>query len=210
MKIKNIIFLAIAILLFSCSTEVRNNLIIKQIDKLFQEERYREAKMSVDSFINLNPNHEMAWTLKGHIEESLDNDSVASVAYEKALAIDPHMEQALTGLGILFRKKGEYDKAAGYYAKAIEENPNYAQAYSSLVAIELKRKNFENAVKLGEKGYQLDNQDPVIAANLSIAYHYYGDTINRDSYYKIAENLKYRNLDVLKMIFNGEATIFDK
>ena len=209
MKVRIILLACMISVFISCSDEVRNNLIIEQIDILFQQGRYEEAKTSVDSFVVVNPKNEMAWTLKGHIEECLENDSVSEFAYNKALSIKPNMEQALTGMGILSRKKGEYDQAAGYYTKAIEANPNYAEAYSSLVTIELKRKNFENAVKFGEKGYILDKKNPVIAANLSIAYHYYGDSTNRDKFFVIAKQLKYQNLDILQLIFNGKATILD-
>lgn len=210
MKIRPLIFFAALLFLANCSGEVRDKMIIRHIDKLFQEGRYGEAQASVDSFISRNPNYEMAWTLKGHIEESLDNDSVAEIAYEKALAINPKLEQAITGMGIVSRKKGEFDKAAEYYKKAIDINPKYAQAYSSLVTIELNRQNYEAAVELGEKGYQLDKKDPIIAANLSIAYHYYGDTTNRDKYYQVARELNYKNLKILDLIFSGRATIFSK
>jgi tetratricopeptide (TPR) repeat protein len=206
---KNLFLLLTVVLLFSCSDEFRNRVMIRHIDKLFEEGKYEKAKLSIDSLLSKNPKHELAWTLKGHIEEKLDNDSMAEIAYEKALSINPKLEQALTGMGIVLRKRKEYDRAAGYYAKAIAVNPEYAQAYSSLVTIELKRKNFSNAVQLGEKAYLLDSEDPVIAANLSIAYHYFGDIENRDKYYSIAKKLKYTNLDVLLMIFNGRATVFD-
>lgn len=206
---RNLFLLLTALTLFSCSDEFRNRVMIRHIDKLFEEGKYEKAKVSVDSLLNKNPEHELAWTLKGHIEERLDNDSVAELAYEKALSINPELEQALTGMGIILRKRKEYDRAAGYYAKAIAVNPEYAQAYSSLVTIELKRKNFVNAVSLGEKAYLLDSEDPVIAANLAIAYHYFGDIENRDKYYSIAKKLKYRNLDVLLLIFKDKATVFD-
>lgn len=209
MKAKIFILLIVGATLYSCTDATRDELIIKQINDLYGQRQYEAAKISVDSFVNLNPGNEKAWTLKGNIEESLDNDSAAYGAYQKALDINPKMEQALTGMGILSRKRGDFDHAAGYYYKAIKANPEYAPAYSSLVTIELKRKNFENAVKLGEKGYLLDKEDPVIAANLAIAYHYYGDTINRNHYYEIAKKLNYRNIDALPLIFSGEVNIFN-
>jgi len=206
---RNLFLLVSTILLFSCTNEFRDRVMIKHVDRLYKQGKFEKAKLSVDSLISKNPKHEMAWTLKGHIEESLDNDSAAELAYKKALEINPKIEQALTGMGIVLRKKREYDRAASYYAKAIEINPEYAQAYSSLVTIELKRKNFSNAVKLGEKAYLLDDKDPVIAANLSIAYHYFGDIESRDKYYSVAKKLKYKNLDILLMIFKGKASVFD-
>ena len=206
---RSLFLLLTAVLLFSCSDEFRDRVMIRHIDRMFEEGRYEKAKVSVDSLLHKNPAHELGWTLKGHIEERLNNDSVAEVAYVMALSINPKLEQALTGMGIILRKRKEYDRAAGYYAKAIAVNPEYAQAYSSLVTIELKRKNFSNAVSLGEKAYMLDDNDAKIAANLSIAYHYFGDIESRDKYYSIAKKLKYKRLDILLLIYKGKASIFD-
>lgn len=209
MKTKIACFFFCLLFVFSCNDKTRNILIINQIDRLFQEGKYEQAKTSIDSFINLNSKNELAWTLKGQIEEKLDNNQSAAEAYNKALEINPKAAKALTGMGIISRKNGDYDQSAGYYYKAIKANPNYAPAYSSLVTIELKRKNFENAVKFGEKGYLLEKEDPVIIANLSIAYHFFGDTVNRDRYYEMAKKLKYRNINALPLIFNEDVNIFD-
>ena len=206
---RKLFIITIAILTVSCTDEFRNRVMMKHVDQMYEQGKYDKAKLSVDSLVSKYPENELAWTMKGNIEEKLNNNSKAETAYTRALSINPKSEQALTGMGIVFRKNKDYNKAAGYYAKAIEINPEYAQAYASLVAIELKRKNFSNAVELGEKAFRLDNTDPAIAANLSIAYHYFGDIEKRDKYYSEAKKLKYKNLDILLLIFKGKATVFD-
>lgn len=209
MKIKYLFVIFVAIVSVSCSTEVRDRILLRNIDNLFHEGKLDEAKLTIDSFISHRADNEMAWLLKGDIEENLNNDSLAQGAYEKVLEMNPNSEQAITGMGILHRKRGNFEEASGYYHKAIQINPNYAQAYSSLVMIELKRRNFEEAVILGEKAFELENNDPTIAANLSIAYHYKGDSTSRDRFYSVAKSLNYKNLKILRMIYNGKATILD-
>ncbi len=170
---------------------------------------YEAARTEVEAYLQKKQDNITAWILSGHIYSELDEDSSAMISYQRALQIDSTSEQALTGLGILYRKKGDYNIAAGYYYQAIRFNPAYAQAYSSLVVIELKRKNFSKAVEVGLKGFELDNTDPIIVSNLSIAYHYANDTSNRDKYYEMAKKMGYKKLDALKKIFSGELTIFD-
>ncbi len=112
-------------------------------------------------------------------------------------------------MGIVHRKMGDYDKASDYYHRVVDNNPKYAEAYSSLVLVNLKRKKFKQAVAVGLKGYKLDKKNDIIAANLSIAYHFVNDTIQRDKYFNIAKKNGYKNMKALRAIFDGKLTIFD-
>ncbi|MDY8135568.1 tetratricopeptide repeat protein [Aquimarina sp. 2201CG5-10] len=200
------IFLVLVVV--SCG-DLNKKMDLIEIDETFRAGDLEEARIDIKEYLKKTKDNEYAWTLLGHINSEMDKDSLAIVAYEKALKINQTTEEALTGLGILARKEGDYLKATEYYEKAIEINPKYAQAYSSLVTIYLKQKNFEKAVEVGVKGYRLDKSDPTIASNLSVAYHYFGDIQKRDEYYKIAEQNGYKNIEALKQIFDGELTVFD-
>jgi len=137
----------------------------------------------------------------------LDDLPSARNAFETALKIDPNLVKAITGQGILMRKQGQYDQSLAMYQRALEIDPNYAQAYSSMVAIEIIRKNYAKAVQYGEQSYRLDNTDPVIAANLIIAYHYLGDVANRDKFKNIAAQLNYKSMDSLQQIIDSDVEI---
>lgn len=202
------IFASFILLIAGCTAQ-NDEKKLEPVAEKMQAGEYEAAKKDIEKFLSKNKKSKIGWILSGHIYAELDEDSLAIISYEKALAIDHDAEEALTGLGIVFRKQQDYDKAAAYYYRAIKVNPGYAQAYSSLVTIELKRKNFNKAVELGQKAFDLDKEDPVIAANLSVAYHYAGDSTKRDKYYKIAESLGYKSLEKVKQIFAGEFTIFD-
>jgi Flp pilus assembly protein TadD len=182
---------------------------LEVISKKMLADDYDGAKKDIEKYLGKNTKNITAWILAGHIYSELDEDSLAIVSYEKALDLDKNTEQAFTGLGIVYRKQNDNDKAAFYYYKALEVNPDYAQAYSSLVIIELKRKNFSKAIEVGQKAYDLEKTDPVIAANLAVAYHYSGDTTNRDKYFEKARALGYKSLEALKKVFSGELSIID-
>lgn len=213
MKNLSLIILSVGMVtgLFSGCTdpELEKKLAIVEMDNLFKAGEFEKAKEQLEQYLPENADNEYAWTLMGHIYTELDNESLAYSSYNKALKINNETVEALTGLGILARKKGDYDEAAKYYNQAIKIKPSYAQAYSSMVVVELKRNNFDQAVEMGQKGFDLDPEDPIIIANLSIAYHYQGDTINRDKYYDLAAEIGYSSIDILPQIFDGTLTILD-
>ncbi|MBX2828012.1 MAG: tetratricopeptide repeat protein [Flavobacteriaceae bacterium] len=182
---------------------------IGEIAQKYEAGNIEEAKVEMEAYLATNADNDYAWTIMGHIYNDLAQDSLSKDSYKKALQINPERVQALTGLGILARLEGDYVKATRYYERAISLDSEYAPAYSSLVAIYLKRRDFSKAVEYGEKGYKYDKEDPVIAANLSVAYHYAGDTLNRDKFYQIAKDKNYGSIDTLLEIFNGELTILD-
>lgn len=155
------------------------------------------------------PNDALAWTILGHTHSELDQDEEALKCYDRAIEIEPEQFQAITGKGILYRKLGEYDKAMSAYQRAIEIEPDYAEAYSSMAVIAVKQNQDQKAVEYGLKSYSLDKKNPVVAANLCLAYHYAGDIPNRDKFYEIARSLNYENLDSLEQIFSGELTVKD-
>ena len=209
MKIIKYSFFFFLLILFSCNNEFSKRLDILEIDEKFNNGNLNEAKLDLDKYLKKEPNNEYAWTILGHIESHLDKDILARKAYRKALKINPNTVEAITGMGILARKNGDYEKASEFYYQAIEINPNYAEAYASLVVINLKRKNFDEAVRVGLIGYNLEKEDGTIAANLSTSYHFANDTIQREKYFNIAKNNGYKNLESLRLIFDGELIIFD-
>lgn len=159
------------------------------------------------SYLQKYPQDGLAWTILGNCQSDLEDFPAAANAFETALKIDPRRVEAITGQGILLRQQGQYDQSLAMYQRALEIDPNYAQAYASMVAIEIFRKDYAKAVEYGEQSYRLDSTDPVIAANLTIAYHYLGDVANRDKFMKVAAQLNYRSMDSLQQIIDGDLEI---
>jgi Flp pilus assembly protein TadD len=136
-----------------------------------------------------------------------DQVDKANECFDKSLSINPRWDNAHVGKGAAYRKSGDNDNARKSYLKAIDIVPNNAEAFSSLVVIELLEGNHKKAVEYGEKGWALRKDLPIIPANLAIAYHYLGDYSRRDQYYKQAKRLGYHNLQTLKDIMDGKASI---
>lgn len=168
------------------------------------------ALQELDGYLDRYPSDDLAWTIKGNILEDKDLDADAELAYREALSLNPENFQATNALGVIYRKQGNYDTAMEYYQRALELEPDYAQAYSSMAVIELKRENDAKALELAIKGYDNDPEDPIIASNLAVAYHYNGLFEKRDEFAAIARDLGYPNMSSLYQIFNGELTIRDQ
>ena len=187
-----------------------NPVLLDQIALQYQNEEIEEARTKMLAYLKKYPKDDLAWTILGNMYQDLDDYEKAQNAYDKAVKINPRRVEALTGLGVLHRKNGNNEEAMRAYEKSVAINPEYAQAYSSMVTIALMQHEDQKALEYGEKAYQLDKEDPVIAANLAIAYHYNDDFANRDKLTLAAKKLGYKNLDILDKIYSGEMTIRDE
>jgi len=206
---KNLYYVFIILLLTGCA-EINSEVKLASVSNKLQEGDAEGAKSDLLNYLESGEiiENDMSLTILGHIHEDLDEDSLAQIAYVKAIKLNNKYAEAVTGLGILARKRGDYKDAITFYERAVTINPDYAQAHSSLSVVYLLERNFEKSIETGELAWKLDDTDPVIAANLTIAYHYVGDSLNRDKFYRASEELEYRNLETLEAIFRGESTVF--
>jgi len=197
------------VLLFLSCTNFNKMYDIVEIDENYKNGNIELAKVQIDDYLKTHSNNEYAWTLKGHIYSDLYEYTIAKESYQHALAVNSNTVEALTGLGIISRLQQNYDEAEQYYLKAIKIDPKYAYAYSSLVTVMLQNKEFKKAVEYGQKGFDLEKNDPVIAANLAVAYHYFGDTTKKLKYFKIADDLGYSNIQSIQDIYDGKIVLFE-
>lgn len=200
--------LFVFLLLFNCS-DFSKKYDLVEIEEVYLKGNIELAQEQLNTYISQHKNNEYAWTLHGHMYSDLYEFENAKENYKKALKINPKTVEAITGLGIVARLEGDFDKAENYYLDAIKIDSDYGQAYSSLVGIMLNKRNFKLAVEYGQKGYNLDNGDPIIASNLAVAYHYFGDLENRDKYFEIAKKLGYDDIETLQDIFEGKYSVFE-
>jgi Flp pilus assembly protein TadD len=188
----------------------RNKTELDRIAQMYRNGQVDTALLEINTYVDTYPQDDLAWTIKGTLLEKKDRDQEAKDAYEQALALHPENFQATIGLGVMYRKEGDYETAMACYRKALALKPGYAQAYSSMAVIELKRNHDKQALEYAKQGYEEDNEDPVIAANLAIMYHYNGMLEERDTYTEIAEKLGYQNIETLYQIYSGELTVKDE
>jgi tetratricopeptide (TPR) repeat protein len=194
-------------LLVGCGSSGTDRSRLDRIASEYERGNPAAAIDELNDYLAAYPGDDLAWTILGHAHEDMDSLDEAQVAYDNALEINPRRFEAITGKGILHRKRGEYELAMEAYRAALAIDPDYAQAYSSMAIIALKQYEDADALEYARRGYELDNTDPVIAANLAVAYHYNGEFDDRDRMARIAEQLGYANLDALRQVFAGEVTV---
>lgn len=206
MSAERLLVLACVFLLAACdscpgkSSEQR----LSEISALYASGAVEEAVTRLRAHLQDEPRDEVAWTILGHALLDQNKLDEAETAYAKALELNPRRIEAITGQGRLYRLREQYDKAMATYQQALAVDPSYAQTYSSMTVVAIKLGLIDEAVALGEQGYALDKKDPVIAANLAIAYHYAGNTQKRDELTQAAQQLGYKGMERLRKIFSGE------
>lgn len=180
-----------------------------EISALYRSGAVEEAVTRLRTHVQAEPRDAVAWTVLGHGLLDLGKLDESEAAYAKALEIDPRRIEAITGQGRLFRLRQQYEQARAAYERAIAIDPSYAQAWSSMMVMALKRGQHEQAIVHGEKAYALDKADPLIAANLAIAYHFAGNLNKRDELTQAAQKLGFKGMDWLAKIYSGELEVRD-
>jgi TolB-like protein/Tfp pilus assembly protein PilF len=119
-----------------------------------------EALDNYDKALKINPNYYLAYIDKGYILRSQIHDFVQGFdIYPKALALIGGNERAglLRDLGGTYFKVGFIDKAKIYYQKAFNLDSNKIANLDALAWLESSLGNFEEALKLYKRAYEIDS-----------------------------------------------------
>jgi Tfp pilus assembly protein PilF len=209
MGIRCLAIFVVLVWLAGCGDSTTDQARLERIATQYELGNTAAAIKDLNDYLGAYPRDDLAWTILGNAYKDIERLDEAQAAYEKALAVNPRRFEALTGKGILHRKRGEYAQAMSAYEIALAIDASYAQAYSSMTVIALKSHEDSQALEYAKRGYDLDETDPVIAANLAVAYHYNDDVENRDRFTRVAEKLGYPKIDILQRIYSGEMTVRD-
>ncbi len=177
------------------------------LDSLYNKGDYEQVVDDGTKYVETHPQAFKAWSLMGWAYMELEEPNSARVCFQKSIEINPKWDNAYVGMGALCNEEDDLTGARSYFQQAIDLVPNNAEAYSSLVSIELQEKNDAKAVEYGEKAWSIRKDNPTIAANLAIAYHYYGDTKKRDIFFNHAKRLGYDDISTLQDIFDGKISL---
>ncbi|MCY1079705.1 tetratricopeptide repeat protein [Archangium lansingense] len=209
MSAARLLALACLLLLAACSSRADKapKGPLDDISAVYRSGAVEEAVTRLRSHVQAEPRDDLAWTMLGHALLDLNQVDEADAAYARAVELNPRRIEAITGQGRLFRIREQYDKAMAAYERALAIDDSYAQAYSSMMVVALKLGQLDKAIAHGEKGYSLDKADPVIAANLAIAYHYAGNTEKRDQMTQAAQQLGFKGMDMLRKVYAGEVDV---
>lgn len=195
------------ITLFSCGNRLAEKQDYMEIYQKYNQGEIEEVIESLHDYTKKYPENSIGWTFLGVVELQQDNDSIAEIAFNKALKIKPDIKQALTGLGVIYRVKGMYDKSEELYKKSLEIDPDFAEAFSSLIIIELLKNNSDKAVEYGEKAWGVDSSNGVTAANLSLAYHYNSNDELSKKFFQKAKDLGYMDADILELALTDKISL---
>lgn len=209
MKVRTLIFALILGLAVPSGASANDIDRINRIAKTYKQGDVARTIRAVKLYLTEYPDDDLGWVFLGHARYDTDEIEAAGAAYTQAVELNANRVEALTGLGMVASKLKKYDEAMKWYEKAISINPKYGAAYSSMVSIALKRGDFAYAVKMGRTGVRLNERDPVIAANLAIAYHYNKQIEERNDMAQTAVVLGYKNKDTLREIFEGKRQLQD-
>ncbi len=184
-----------------------NQKLLDKIDYHMKQGEYELAIRKAQDYLDKHPESYLMWCLLGWAYLNTGQLIKAEGCFTQSIGLNPDWDNGYVGMGVLNRKRGDLDKAIQNYETAISLEPSNAEAFSRLMVIELMRGNYKKAVDYGEKAWRLRKDLPSIAANLSIAYHYWGDNYKREEFYKIAEQMGYPNLKEMNDLFAGKISI---
>jgi tetratricopeptide (TPR) repeat protein len=179
---------------------------LKKILNIYESGNIHESEIELIKFIENNPRSYKALTFLGQVYLELENDSLASINFNKALELNEENERALIGLGMVKNNSDDCTAAEMYYNAALKINPNSFEALRSLNTIKIKKGYYDAAIKecglILEKSVDGENRIQILA-NLFFAYHLSNQIFPRDSVRTILELNNYLDVYLVDMMEDG-------
>lgn len=181
----------------SCSKP--GDLTIQRAMKFYQSQDYEESLRLFNTALEEESNYspELIYNFIANVylkQEDLEN---AVIYQQKSCELHPEYRN-LVSLGMTYHLLGRDEEAESAYQKAVELNPQKGEAYASLGAMYLGQNKTKEAVENLKKASELEPKIAVIHANLAVAYAAIGNPEASESEFKIAEDLKCKNLEEFK------------
>ena len=132
--------------------------------------------------LTVNPNYGPALFLKGLIEHDRRNLKSSYTALKKSIRTKVQSHLPNYYLGKFLYERGRYDEAIKYFKAAISDYKLYTFSYSALGQLYMDIYDYENAIKILEKGFSI-SRDADIIFNLAKAYELSGHINNAIKYY---------------------------
>ena len=186
--------LFVPFLFLSCSKP--GDLTISRAMKAYQSENYDEALRLFSSALEEPTNYspELIYNFIATIYLQQDDLENAVVYQEKSCELRPEYRN-LVSLGMSLHLLARDTEAEGAYRRAIDLNPQKGEAYASLGALYLGQGRAKDAVTNLKKAADYEPKIAVIHANLAVAYAADGESENSEREFKIAEELKCKDLE---------------
>lgn len=205
-KLIAVVFFVVAFFIGKKLFRGAENTTIAKVNEFYYAGEYEKAKGVLKNYLKDHPDSPKCWSYLGLINVELNDTLGAEQAYKKALALDDQSGRSIVGLGVVERMKGNYEKAKAYYERALQLNPDDPSVYTNLSVVEIKNHNYAKAVTLGETAKEKDDlgKNPVVLANLVIAYHLNHQKKERDQTFAALKKSNYQNMEEVKMLISGK------
>ena len=189
-----LLLFSLSLLFFSCSKP--GDLTIGRAMKSYQLQDYDGALELFQTALKEESNYspELIYNFISTIYLQQDDLENAVIYQEKSCDLRPEYKN-LVSLGMTYHLLQRDSEAEGAYRKAIDLNPKKGEAYASLGALYLGQGRSKDAVINLKKAAEFEPKIAVIHANLALAYAANGDLEESEAEFKIAEELKCKDLD---------------
>lgn len=131
--------------------------------------------------------------------KGMGETSKAIATYERLLKNDASCSTAWSNLGLIHHEAGRVSDAKYALNQALLYNPENPYAHVNLANVLYKNGEFEEAVKLGQKAFQINNQLPEAASITALCYANLGDAENARKFCKIYGTFK-NNKDLVTQV----------
>lgn len=138
----------------------------------YMQRKFQEGADHLEKFVEKNPEIFQAWYTLGRCYFDLEKYNEARYAFEKALALNYKFPDPYIYCGILDVIAFEFQSASENLSKALKYKVKESPLTISLLAlVELYQTRVDDALRLGELAYELDNSNANIVGNLALIYH---------------------------------------
>ncbi|MBD2430490.1 tetratricopeptide repeat protein [Fischerella sp. FACHB-380] len=107
----------------------RASLLFELGNLLVSAKEYEAAIASYDKAVEIKPDYQEAWFMRGIALFQLGRYEEAIASYDKAVEIKPDYQEAWYIRGIALFQLGRYEEAIASYDKAVEIKPDYQEAW---------------------------------------------------------------------------------
>ena len=193
-KIFFVFTVSLAFLFFSCSKP--GDLTIQRAMKFYQAQDYEESLKLFNTALQEESNYspELIYNFIANVylqQEDLEN---AVIYQQKSCDLRPDYRN-LVSLGMTYHLLKHDEESEAAYKKAIAMDTQKAEAYASLGALYLGQGKIKESIENLKTAAQNEPKIAVIHANLAVAYAANGNPEESEAEFKIAEELKCKNLE---------------
>lgn len=120
--------------------------IIEFGNKAFAQKNYYDALNYFSKAIDLKPNYDTAWYMRGVILNNLKKPNEALEAFIKALESNVENEKAWYSMGLVLYSLGRYEEEIECYNKAIEIKKDFLSAWNNKGTTLLQLERYDEAI----------------------------------------------------------------